>query len=163
MITEADLPLHGGCACGKVRYQLTETPLFTHACHCIDCQRSTGSAFVIHTLTTEEGFVITGDTKSTTLPTGSGAGYDPHFCVTCGTFVWCQYHRAVKGFIVVRTGTLDQAYKIAPQAHVFTKQKLSWLALPSNIPCFDEFYDAKQTWPTFSNEKLANLVQKYSA
>ena len=40
----------GGCACGEVRYRLTSEPLFTHCCHCLSCQRQTGSAFVINLL-----------------------------------------------------------------------------------------------------------------
>src|SRR5215203_302266 len=40
----------GGCACGAVRYRLTSDPLFTHCCHCLNCQRQTGSAFVINLL-----------------------------------------------------------------------------------------------------------------
>ena len=40
--------LSGKCACGAVTYQLSDSPLFPQACHCLDCQRTTGSAFVIH-------------------------------------------------------------------------------------------------------------------
>jgi hypothetical protein len=43
-------PREGGCACGAVRYRLTSDPLFTHCCHCLNCQRQTGSAFVINLL-----------------------------------------------------------------------------------------------------------------
>ena len=35
----------GGCACGSIRYQLLDKPMFVHCCHCDDCQRLTGSAF----------------------------------------------------------------------------------------------------------------------
>jgi hypothetical protein len=34
----------GGCACGAVRYRLTSDPLIAHRCHCLNCQRQTGSA-----------------------------------------------------------------------------------------------------------------------
>ena len=34
----------GGCACGTIRYQLLDKPMFVHCCHCDDCQRLTGSA-----------------------------------------------------------------------------------------------------------------------
>ncbi len=37
-------PREGGCACGSVRYRLTPDPLFVHCCHCVNCQRQTGSA-----------------------------------------------------------------------------------------------------------------------
>ena len=40
----------GGCSCGAVRYRLTSRPMFTHCCHCLDCQNQTGSAFAINAL-----------------------------------------------------------------------------------------------------------------
>ena len=39
--------LAGGCACGSIRYQLLAQPRFVNCCHRTDCQRLTGSAFVI--------------------------------------------------------------------------------------------------------------------
>src|SRR6185436_14542995 len=40
----------GGCACGEIRYRLASDPLFVHCCHCLNCQRQTGSAFVVNLL-----------------------------------------------------------------------------------------------------------------
>ena len=40
-----ELPLTGGCQCGKIRYEITEAPQLVYTCHCTDCQRITGSAF----------------------------------------------------------------------------------------------------------------------
>ena len=37
--------LKGGCTCGKVKYSISEKPLFTQACHCVDCKISTGSSY----------------------------------------------------------------------------------------------------------------------
>jgi hypothetical protein len=42
--------LEGGCACATVRYRLVSSPMFVHCCHCRDCQRQTGSAFVLNAL-----------------------------------------------------------------------------------------------------------------
>ena len=42
--------LEGGCACGAVRYRLASGPMFVNCCHCADCQRQVGSAFVINAL-----------------------------------------------------------------------------------------------------------------
>jgi hypothetical protein len=42
--------LAGGCACGSIRYQLLTRPMFVNCCHCDDCQRLTGSAFVINAI-----------------------------------------------------------------------------------------------------------------
>ncbi len=42
--------IDGGCACGELRYRLDSKPMFVHCCHCRDCQRQTGSAFVLNAL-----------------------------------------------------------------------------------------------------------------
>ena len=44
------IAMEGGCACGKVRYRLQSTPMFVHCCHCKDCQRQTGTAFVLNAI-----------------------------------------------------------------------------------------------------------------
>jgi len=38
--------LTGGCQCGAVRYECSVEPLFTGNCHCRDCQKATGGAYV---------------------------------------------------------------------------------------------------------------------
>jgi hypothetical protein len=37
-------PQTGGCLCDKIRYEITEAPQSVYTCHCVDCQRLTGSA-----------------------------------------------------------------------------------------------------------------------
>jgi hypothetical protein len=44
-ISWVKLPQTGGCLCGKIRYEITETPQLVYTCHCVDCQRLTSSAF----------------------------------------------------------------------------------------------------------------------
>ncbi|KAF7550446.1 hypothetical protein G7Z17_g5695 [Cylindrodendrum hubeiense] len=44
------LPLTGGCACGLIRYQLTQPPILVHCCYCTACQRQTGSAFALNAI-----------------------------------------------------------------------------------------------------------------
>ena len=40
----------GSCSCGAVQYRLASAPMFVHCCHCRDCQRQTGTAFVLNAL-----------------------------------------------------------------------------------------------------------------
>src|SRR5262252_3535384 len=40
-----ELPQTGGCQCGAVRYEITQSPIIVYTCHCTDCQRMTSSAF----------------------------------------------------------------------------------------------------------------------
>ena len=42
-------PISGSCICGEIEYTIKSKPLFTHACHCKDCKKITGSSFVVNT------------------------------------------------------------------------------------------------------------------
>ena len=53
------LPLTGGCQCGTLRYEITEAPRLTYACHCTDCQRMTSSAFSMAIVVSEIAFRLT--------------------------------------------------------------------------------------------------------
>ncbi len=64
---------HGGCACGAVRYGLASPPMIVHCCHCRDCQRHTGSAFVLNALIEAERVkLLTGNPEPVAVPTPSG-------------------------------------------------------------------------------------------
>ena len=54
-----ELPLTGGCQCGKLRYQITEAPRLVYSCHCTKCQKITSSAFSMGFVVTEEAFRLT--------------------------------------------------------------------------------------------------------
>jgi hypothetical protein len=54
------LPQTGGCQCGKIRYEITEESREVNTCHCLDCQRLTGSAFSLGIVVPEKGFRLTG-------------------------------------------------------------------------------------------------------
>ena len=153
-----DMTLTGGCACGRVRYRINGEPMLIHACHCTDCQRTTGSAFVIHSVIARNELKIGGETQVATLPTGSGAGCDMHFCATCGTYIWCRYLYHQVAVIAIRAGTLDNPNQVRPQAHIFTQSKQPWLRLPDGVPAFDEAFDRNAVWPADSLEKYNSMA-----
>tara|TARA_B100000029_G_scaffold111911_1_gene104010 strand:- start:1062 stop:1514 length:453 start_codon:yes stop_codon:yes gene_type:complete len=143
--------LKGSCACGNVKYKIKDKPLFTQACHCKNCKKSTGSSFVIHTMVLENDFEIAGDVASIDLPTGSGKGYNAYFCIICGVYVFCRYNIS-KGRIAVRTQTLESPIK--PQAHIFIKDKDPWIEITDKKICYEIMYDREKTWPNESLNKI---------
>jgi hypothetical protein len=147
--------LEGGCSCAAVRYELTASPLVVHACHCRDCQRVTGSAFVIN-IWIEGKFVETNGAvpKSFTLKGGSGKDHEVFFCGKCGTYVWSRYHGAPGDYLFVRAGTLDKPEAVRPDVHIFTRSKLPWLDLPERVPAFKSFYKIDEVWSAESRERL---------
>jgi hypothetical protein len=150
--------LEGGCSCKAVRYKLTASPLIVHACHCRDCQRISGSAFVIN-IWIEKEFVQTSGAipKSFLLEGGGGRNHEVFFCRKCGAYVWSRYHRAPGDALFVRAGTLDKPEAVTPDVHVYTRSKLPWLELPRGVPAFESMYKIEEVWPAESLERLRRI------
>lgn len=149
----------GGCACGAVRYKLAAAPLIVHACHCRDCQRLTGTAFVTN-IWIERRFVEANDAPlvSNMLTAGSGQPHEVFRCAKCGTALWSKYHAAPGDTVLLRAGTLDQPGAVTPDVHIFTRSKVSWLPLPADARAFDAFYKLTEVWPVESTERLQRNI-----
>jgi hypothetical protein len=143
----------GGCACGAVRYRLTSEPLFVHCCHCLNCQRQTGSAFVINLLIERDRVVVEGDPRSVPAPRDDGSEQRIFRCPACEVAVFSDY--GWPALLFVRGGTLDDPSTVQPNVHIYTRSKLPWVALPDGVPAFDAYYDSKTLWPAASLKRLA--------
>jgi hypothetical protein len=112
--------LEGGCACGALRYRLASGPMFVHCCHRRDCQRQTGSAFVLNALIeTNRVEKLSGETRAVAAPTDSGRPHHIHRCTSCGTAMWSHYG-GVLALSFVRVGTLDEPSALPPNVHIYT-------------------------------------------
>ena len=146
----------GGCSCGAVRYRLASDPLFVHCCHCLNCQRQTGSAFVINLLIeTDRVELLADDPVPVDVPRGAKTTQRIFRCPTCQVAVFSRYTRASTRF--VRGGTLDDPSSISPDVHIYTRSKLPWVALPDSVPAFSTYYDPKKLWPPASLERIAAI------
>lgn len=140
----------GGCSCGAVRYRLTSPPMFTHCCHCLDCQKQTGGAFAINALIeTDRIEMLTGEPVIIEMPSPSGRGHEIYRCPKCQVALWSNYGR--RPYLrFVRIATLDDPHAITPDVHIFTRSKVPWMRLPEGARAFEVFYDMKQEWPAES-------------
>jgi hypothetical protein len=147
----------GGCACGAVRYRLASEPLFVHCCHCLNCQRQTGSAFVINLLIEADRVeLLTGDPQPVDVPRDDGSVQSIFRCAACQVAVFSTYsHPAVR---FVRAGTLDDPANVTPDVHIFTRSRVAWVELPESVPAFEVYYDQRALWPAASQERLARLI-----
>jgi hypothetical protein len=110
----------GGCACGSVRYRLTSDPLVTHCCHCLNCQRQTGSAFVINLMIEADRVeLLAGVPQPVDVPREDGSKQRIFRCSTCQVAVFSEYGRPEVRY--VRAGTLDQPSGVTPDVHIFTR------------------------------------------
>ena len=143
----------GGCACGAVRYRLGSEPLFVHCCHCLNCQRQTGSAFVINLLIEADRVeLLAEEPRAVDVPRDDGSTQRIYRCPACQVAVFSEYTRPEIWFI--RGGTLDEPRSVEPDVHIFTKSKVHWVTLPESTPAFEIYYDTKALWPSESLERL---------
>ena len=146
----------GGCSCGAVRYRLNAEPLIVHCCHCLNCQRQTGSAFVINALIeTDRVELLSGEPQPVDVPRDDGSMQRIFRCPQCEVAVFSQYTYPAVRF--VRAGTLDDPSSVEPDVHIYTRSKLPWVTLPETTPAFDAFYELDKLWPPASLERLAAL------
>jgi hypothetical protein len=145
--------LEGGCACGGVRYRLGSDPLFVHCCHCLNCQRQTGSAFVINALIEADRVeLLAGEPDVVPVPRSGGKKQRIWRCPPCEVALFSEYTSPRIRF--VRVGTLDDPAAVSPDVHIFTRSKVPWLELPESVPAFPVYYDTEKLWPAASLERL---------
>jgi hypothetical protein len=145
--------LEGGCACGRLRYRMRSAPMFVHCCHCKDCQRQTGTGFVLNALIEADRVeLLSGEPRAFTMPTDSGRPHTVFRCPDCGTAVWSEYG-GLTALRFVRVGTLDDPQALPPDVHIYIRSKLRWITLPWDVPAFEAYYDSRKLWPAASLER----------
>jgi len=131
----------GGCRCGQLRYRFEhDGPLLNYCCHCLDCQKSTASAFADQLIVSTDALTIEGRaiTFSTQRPSG-GTTTNRH-CPDCFSRV-CNANDVYPAMTIVRAGTLDDPSNLEPFAHMWIKRKRGWIIIAGDVPTFDESPD----------------------
>jgi len=134
----SELPLTGRCLCGRVRFEVTESPLWASYCHCTRCQRRTGSAASASARIADGSLrILAGEELIREYqPPDDGAG--KVFCSACGGALWSrtQGDRPVIG---VRMGTFDADPGVRPSYRQYVAYAAPWEPIPDDgLPRFDE-------------------------
>jgi hypothetical protein len=136
-----DLPLTGGCQCGKLRYEIRQAPSMAYTCHCTDCQHLTGSAFSLAITVADNAFRLTsGEPWLVDRKAASGRTVTRWLCRDCGCWiVGGAQPGAAPGERIrrVRAGTLDDTSWLRPTAHFWTRSKQPWVILPVGDQIFE--------------------------
>ncbi len=131
--------IEGGCRCGRVRYRVTLDKLpNVYACHCLDCQTWSGSAFSLQFFHQENRFVVTGEPALYELTSQtSGRTSRQYACPVCFTRIYNK-NSSRPGFVTIRAGTLDRSNELAIVAHIWTKRKMRGVDIPPDVPSWPE-------------------------
>ncbi|MBC7493055.1 MAG: GFA family protein [Novosphingobium sp.] len=134
----------GGCACGHVRFRLTDDPIVVHCCHCRWCQSESGGACALNAVIEADKVELTGAAPERfDTPSASGRGQAVLRCPRCRVALWSHYGGAGDKADFIRVGTLDDPDIWPPDVHVFTQSKQPWVVLPDAAEAFGEFYTGK--------------------
>jgi hypothetical protein len=137
----------GGCECGAVRYRMTDEPIFVNCCHCRQCQKITGSAFAINAMVEADRLqIVEGEDKL----------LNDSRCSLCNTALWGTHRLFGDNVKFVRLGTLDEAERIKPDAHFFTRSRHRWVTIPEGVPAFEALPTDRDP-PLMSAEAAARL------
>lgn len=128
----------GKCLCGSVTYSLASAPLKLDVCHCKNCQRQAGAAFIPFVAVPLSDLEISGSPKVfMDDDTVSGNTVARHFCGDCGSPLYVVVVRAPKTAYVT-SGTLDHTDNLAPKCHGWTSTKHEWVTLSDGAPQYDQ-------------------------
>lgn len=119
----------GGCLCGAVRYEGRGESYHVAHCHCADCRRSAGAAFVTWCSFARENFRFTkGEPREIEF-----AGRIRGFCADCGTSLTFLSSPATNE-VDVTVASLDRPEAVAPAAHIWMEDRLPWIRLDDGLP-----------------------------
>lgn len=143
-------PNVGGCQCESLRFELDGKPLFTHACHCFNCRRRSGSAFGMSTIVLRSDLTVTsGELVSRQISPRTTV----YLCADCGTSIYSESVKFPSTY-VMRGGVFDDPMIVEPGAHLWVKRKHPWIVLPADVPQFEEGYDPDTTWPREALDRM---------
>ncbi len=106
-------------------------------CHCLDCQRRTGSAFSVAVFYERDRVSVTpGTSRVFERDSASGHPVRFHFCERCGANVYWEPAR-LPSLVGVAVGAFADPAFPRPEQSVWTKDKHGWLTLPADVVTFD--------------------------
>lgn len=110
----------------------TEDPIRISVCHCLACQRRTGSAFGAQARFRKDSVTIHGESKQYVRVGDAGSKITFNFCPTCGATV----HYAIDAqeeLVAVPVGAFADPSFPAPTVSVYEGRKHAWVGLPRDM------------------------------
>jgi hypothetical protein len=116
------------CRCGALSVVATGTPTRISVCHCLDCQKRSGSAFSAQVRFHENDVAIAGASHSWRTTGDSGRWGEFHFCPTCGAAVFYRIEY-FPDMVAIPLGAFDDPHAFTPEFSVWESRKHPWLAI----------------------------------
>ena len=126
----------GGCRCGQLRYEADGEPLFAGLCYCVDCQKTSGSAFVPFMGFARSAVRFSGATRKFASRAARGGDAVRNSCPVCGALVFGG-EVDKDDLFTVYAGSLDDPSPFHPKIAIFARSRPAWAVIPPDLTIFD--------------------------
>ncbi|MCD5328930.1 GFA family protein [Chromobacterium piscinae] len=123
------------CSCGQLTAQVSGEPVRVSICHCLACQRRTGSVFGQQARFYRKDVAIAGDSTVYVRVGDEGSRVKFHFCPTCGATVYYE-PEGLEEFVAIPVGAFADPGFPAPSVSVYEERKHGWVAVPEGAEHF---------------------------
>lgn len=130
-------PIPGGCACGKLRYELRSPPFDAGWCHCRICQLVSGAPAMMFASVPAGDLVFVRGEDLVKRFKSSGFGHRL-FCGACGTPIAMLVDHQPET-IDFSVSTLDRPDAVTPGFHIFYASRIAWFETEDDLPRHDRF------------------------
>ena len=124
------------CQCGRLRVRAQGEPVSVSVCHCLDCQKRSGSAFATQARFPADRIAIEGEAREWTRHGDEGGGAVFSFCPHCGSSV---YYRAMEApaVVAVAVGAFADPGFPPPVRSVYEERRHAWVTVSGDIERYD--------------------------
>ena len=120
------------CTCGALELTVEGDPIRVSVCHCLDCQKRSGSVFAAQARFARDRVTITGDYQRYTRTADSGNPIHFHFCPICATTAFYVIP-AQPDILAIPVGLFGDPDFPAPDYSVYEERMHHWVTLPDDM------------------------------
>lgn len=117
------------CTCGQLSALVAGEPVRVSICHCLACQRRTGSVFGQQARFAREDVTISGVSTEYVRVGDEGGGAKFHFCPICGSTVYYE-PEGQKSFVGIPVGAFADPGFPPPRVSVYESRMHGWVVPP---------------------------------
>ena len=124
------------CSCGRLAIRTRGEPMRISICHCLACQKRTGSVFGAQARFPEDAVTVQGASREYARTGDEGSMARFHFCPECGATVFYRLD-AFPGVVGVPVGAFADPHFPQPRVSVYGVRRHPWVHLPDDMECLD--------------------------
>ena len=118
------------CSCGQLKVSCEGDPIRISMCHCLACQKRTGSIFAVQARWPADRVTIEGDAHEYQRTGDEGSTATFRFCPTCGATVYWT-NSGMAAMIAVPVGAFADPAFPPPRVSVYCVRRHPWAVMPA--------------------------------